>query len=142
MSGRRVDIPYPSNDREMKEALQDWLSDLNEVMDSLIIVEGKKDTNALRELGIEKEIIEVNQGKNMFDLIHDIAGDPTDRPPRIIILTDWDRKGGILARKLEKACLRHAMDPDLEFRRTISILTSKWIKTVESIPSFLNHLDA
>ena len=115
----------------------EWLDKLALEEASTIIVEGKKDTKALFDLGVTSRIVEVNQGKNIFDLISDLK----EPGMKLIILTDWDRKGGFLAQRIEKACLRADIPYDTDLRREISIITIKWIKAVESIPNFLSHLE-
>ena len=143
-----ADIGYPSNGREMEEAILTWVEEINSYPGkSIILVEGKKDITALKELGIKKQIIKINKGLNLFDLISSIkTGKLKDMDGSfhgtLIILTDWDRKGGMLASRLKKACLHLDMDFDLQPRKDIASLTGKWIKDIESIPSFMSHLDA
>jgi 5S rRNA maturation endonuclease (ribonuclease M5) len=132
----------------MRDAIQDWIESINSYPDpSMILVEGFKDTAALKELGITSRAVFMNKGMNIFDLISSITSGSMmddDRPfdGVIIILTDWDRKGGMLASRLRKACLHLDVRFDLEIRREIASLAGKWIKDVESIPSFLSHLQS
>jgi 5S rRNA maturation endonuclease (ribonuclease M5) len=141
------DDGFPANGREMKEAILTWVDEMNSYpKKSIILVEGKKDINALKELGIKKDMIKINKGLNLFDLISWIkTGKLKDLDGTfdgtLIILTDWDRKGGMLASRLKKACLHMDMDFDLNLRKDIASLTGKWIKDIESIPSFMSHLE-
>jgi 5S rRNA maturation endonuclease (ribonuclease M5) len=143
-----ADTGFPSNDMEMKDAILQWVESLNTYSeDSLILVEGTKDVAALKRLDIRKDALFINKGMNLFDLISSIgdgrimdSGLPFHGT--LIILTDWDRKGGMLASRLKKACLHLDVSFDLDFRRDIAILTGKWIKDVESLPSFMSHLDS
>ena len=53
-----------------------------------VIVEGKRDAAALRELGLEGEIITLHSGQSIYDFCEDIS----ERFHRVIILLDWDEK--------------------------------------------------
>lgn len=141
------EMRYPANDRELLESIDEWLEGLrSEDPEDVILVEGKKDINALRSLGIVHIIIPVNKGLNTFDLVEMISrgevgemGGPLKG--RIIILTDWDRKGGFLASRARKACLHLDVPFELDHRKEIAFLLSKWIHDIESIPSLMDGLD-
>ncbi len=141
------DTTFPANGKEMREAVLEWTDSVNSFPEeALVLVEGKKDLNALREMGIVHEISILNKGVNLFDLISSIStGNFRDSKSAfqgtVIILTDWDRKGGMLASRLKKACLHLDVRFDLELRREIASLTGKWIKDIESLPAFISHLD-
>ncbi len=64
--------------------------------DALFIVEGKRDTETLRSLGIEGQIIE----KGIFSLNELI--DLVFHAPILVILTDFDRKGKYLHKVIIK----------------------------------------
>lgn len=142
------EIRFPTTDRELLESIEDWLEDLrSEDPGHLIIVEGKKDIAALTRLGIDHVIVPVNKGLNTFDLVDRIKRGEVpemDGPltGMMIILTDWDRKGGFLANRVKKACLHLDVPFDLDYRKSIAFLLSKWIRDIESIPSLMEGLDA
>ncbi|HHD16777.1 MAG TPA: hypothetical protein ENK47_08715 [Euryarchaeota archaeon] len=130
---------FPSNDRELLEAIDGWIEDVNMLDEgTVILVEGMKDTTALRTLGVVHPIVEVNKGRNMFDLVSDLRSEGC---VNLVILTDWDRTGGIIASRIRKACSRLGVDYDLDRRRELSFLVGKWISCVESLPVFISHLD-
>jgi 5S rRNA maturation endonuclease (ribonuclease M5) len=139
---------FPSDETALLEMLEEWLDHLNNYpFEVIIVVEGKKDMTALEDLGIGRRIDHLNKGKNMFDLVSSISersfqdkDDPFEG--KMIILTDWDRKGGILASRLKKACLHLEVDYDMEPRRKLIFLTGQWIKDVESLPSFIEGLQS
>ena len=70
------------------------LEDLSET--TPIIVEGARDVAALRKLGITKNVHPLNNGKSIFSYCEDLS----KRSGSAVILTDWDRRGGQLARML------------------------------------------
>jgi 5S rRNA maturation endonuclease (ribonuclease M5) len=58
----------------------------------------------------------------------------------VIILTDWDKRGGRLARSLKDACANSGLRYDLDFRRRIALIAGRWVKDVESLPALLRNL--
>ena len=64
-----------------------------------IVVEGKRDARALRKLGINQEIIEINDGKSVLSTVERISR-LFGRSSEFIILMDWDKTGNKLAKQL------------------------------------------
>ncbi len=118
--------------------------DLERVMDDLIeksrsvpvIVEGPWDRKALRSLGVHGDIRVLNQGNRILALAESIAR--THR--EAIILTDWDVKGGRLARSLRDALEACGVRYDDELRARLTILCRKDIKDVESLHGFVERV--
>lgn len=96
-----------------------------------IIVEGRRDEKALRALRFQGKIIVLNQGVSLADLSQRISEEHSE----VIILTDWDRKGGTLAGKLYKLLTDCGVKCDMEFRNLLMLYTSSQISTVEELPS-------
>jgi 5S rRNA maturation endonuclease (ribonuclease M5) len=63
-----------------------------------IIVEGKNDEAALRELRVNGKIIRLNTGSSILNFCEEIAKIHNE----IILLPDWDVKGQQLLKKLKK----------------------------------------
>lgn len=128
-----------SADMERADRLREVLELLKDInRDVPIIVEGKKDAEALRELGIKGKIITLHSGKSIYDFCEDIAAGNFQR---IIILLDWDERGESLYKTLCKL-----MDGIWEefsgFREIIKILCQKDIKDIEGMPKLLRRLNA
>jgi 5S rRNA maturation endonuclease (ribonuclease M5) len=129
-------MPSPE-DTERAARLRDVLASLCEVNQRFpLIVEGKKDANALRRLGLEGQIIILHSGKNLYDFCEDII----ERFPKIVILLDWDTKGEYLYKSIGKN-LRGHWEEFSVFRDVIKILCQKEIKDVEGIPKLLMRLE-
>ncbi|MBU0496581.1 MAG: hypothetical protein KKC68_03520 [Candidatus Thermoplasmatota archaeon] len=117
------------------------LEDLQKLLDELItenhhisiIVEGTKDKTALQQLGITGSIITINKGQSLTNFCDQL----TQHYHHLILLTDWDRKGGHILRILRKN-LEGRITMNLEYRRAIAQLSL--IRTVEGLPSYLNTL--
>ncbi len=103
-----------------------------------ILIEGKKDEEALKELGITGNIIKVSgSGLKLFE-IAEIAAKTSSK---VIILTDFDRKGDILAKKLSEDIQSLGSHPDLNIRRNIIKITRRYIKDIESLPKHMKQLE-
>jgi 2,5-diamino-6-(ribosylamino)-4(3H)-pyrimidinone 5'-phosphate reductase len=84
----RLDLNTP-------EGRESFINTLSELKSITVIVEGKKDVRALESLGLIK-IIPLNN-KPLIKLVHDVVNRGIKE---IIILTDFDKKGRMLAAKL------------------------------------------
>lgn len=129
---------------EMMEELKGWVEDLNEQSDDvIIIVEGKKDVVAMRNIGITARLVNMNKGMSVLTFLENLS--TNSRPfenigsfETLVILTDWDRTGGRIASKLKEGCKNLGLQCDLEKRRELARLTGKWIRDVESVDSLIS----
>jgi 5S rRNA maturation endonuclease (ribonuclease M5) len=121
-------------DAERLEELDKLLADMAEASLKIpIIVEGKRDTKALRALGIEGKILELNVGKGVIDFCESIAKEHR----AVILLTDWDAKGGTLFRTLADSLKSLDVKVDGDYRRELARLAKKGAKDVEGVPGFI-----
>jgi 5S rRNA maturation endonuclease (ribonuclease M5) len=111
------------------------LTDIN----SPVIVEGKRDTKALRNLGFGGIIIELNDGNSVLSTVENIAY-KFGRRSKFVVLTDWDRTGGTLAKQLKEYGESCDLIPNLRIRQRLSVLSSKEITCIEELPTFVNAL--
>jgi len=117
------------------------LEDIEKALDELreenqtvpIIVEGEKDVAALRKLELSGEIISFNQGLSIPDFCDMIALKYT----HIILLTDWDRKGGFLCQMIKKN-LESRVVVNTKYRELFA--KRSMIRTLEGLPSWINTL--
>lgn len=107
------------------------LDELVELNNSIpVIVEGIKDLRALRSLGLTGDIITLNKGMSLSDFADQIS----EEFDEVIILSDWDRRGGSLCRRL-KELLKGRVVYDVRIRQRLSKFAM--IKKVEGLPSWL-----
>ncbi len=122
------------NLEESLEMIERALMDLIERNKKIpVLVEGERDAVALKKLGLDGEIIIIQCGKRISTLCDFIA----ENYREIIILTDWDRKGWQLYRKIErnlKGRTRCIHDYRLIFARY------SMVKDVQSMPNFIKGL--
>lgn len=119
---------------ELLDVLLEKLKDASE--ETPIIVEGKRDRSALKALGIDKNVVELNVGKSIVGFCEEIAKGHRE----VVVLTDWDAKGGRLFKQLAE-CFK-TMDVKVrgEFRAELARLAKKGAKDVEGLPGFIAWL--
>ena len=116
------------------EDLEKALDELREENKSIpIIVEGEKDIDALRKLDVNGTIITVNKGISLTDFCDKLASDFKE----IIILTDWDRRGGYLCHTIRRN-LEGRVNCNLNYRRIFA--KNSMIRTIEGLPSWINTI--
>jgi len=116
------------------EELEKTLSELKEENKTIpIIVEGEKDIDALHKLDINGLIISLNTGVSLTDFCDNLA----DKYENIIILTDWDRRGGYLCHTIEKN-LQGRVNCNTEYRGFFAKNTM--VRTVEGLPSWISTI--
>jgi len=126
-------------DRDRLEALETILDELRERDPGVaIIVEGDRDVAALTALGVPPPIVKINQGISLLNLCEDLIR--THRS--FIILTDWDRKGGQLARHLERHFQASGVNIDVTTRRRLRRALPYQIHDIESLDGHVNRLRA
>ena len=97
-----------------------------------IVVEGLKDVEALKRMGIKRNVVSLGKGLTVFAFCERLAL----RSGYAIILTDWDRKGGRLARMLKDALEANGVKANLDLRARLVLLAKKDIKDIESLPKY------
>ena len=97
-----------------------------------IVVEGERDVESMRTLGISGEIIVLNQGVSLFVFCELLAEKYSD----VILLTDWDRKGNELHDKLVKNLEANVVGYNDKFWHKFKGFTGKNISCVEELHSF------
>ncbi len=118
------------------EELSKTISELKEENKKVpIVVEGEKDKKALQKLNIDGKIIIINNGLSLIDFCDKIAR----KYKEIILLVDWDRKGGFLRHKIQKN-LEGRVKCNTKYREIFAKNTMT--KTVEGIPSWFDTINS
>jgi 5S rRNA maturation endonuclease (ribonuclease M5) len=116
------------------EELEELLTELREENKTVpIIVEGEKDIAALRKLELTGELIRFNTGQSVADFCDAIAL----KYQKIILLTDWDWRGGRLGSQIKKH-LENRVECNMSYRQSFAQRCT--CRTVEGIPSWLATL--
>jgi dTMP kinase len=114
----------------------DELEDLS--ADTPVVVEGLKDASALRRLGVRRNVVTLGKGLTVFAFCERLA----EAHGKAVILTDWDRKGGKLARMLKEALEANGAKADTDLRARLVLLVKKDVKDIEGLPTYLERLKA
>ena len=115
---------------ESNEEKETFIKTLRELKDKAVIVEGKKDVNALKALGLNY-IIPINgMPLTQFAMTvanslpgpgcSNISNKPGCPDNEVIILTDYDREGKKLECRLEILLRRHKVRVNKRLRRVLS----------------------
>jgi len=126
--------------RERQEKIQQTLECLAEesARGTPIVVEGKKDVETLRTLGVQGQIVTAKTGgKSRLDLISEIEKIGS---PEVILLLDFDRRGrewtAILRQNLEKARIK----ANVTFRQELLRSAGRELKDIEGLAAYLQTL--
>ena len=123
-------MDYETSLEEVEKAIANLLEE-NETVP--IIVEGEKDVEALRKLGITGKIIRLNTGVSISTFCDRIA----QQYQTIILLTDWDRKGGHLFSLIKK----HLKGRTTCVSRYREVFAKRcMIRTLEGLPSWIETI--
>jgi 5S rRNA maturation endonuclease (ribonuclease M5) len=119
------------------ERIQRLLNELQYAIEQGIpvIVEGKRDREALQQLGVSGKIFTLSTN-SLSEIAERIAGSGARRA---IILTDFDRRGMILAKRLNDFFLNEAVNPDLGFRSKLRRLTG--FRQLEELPPLILRIE-
>ncbi len=112
------------------------VQEMGELVDA-VVVEGAHDKEALREMGITKEIVMYSSGSSYVDFLDYLRS----RYKRVVILTDYDRAGKGFNKKLSTGLERAGIKVERRYREEIGrILGIRGMKCIESINSFRNKV--
>ena len=123
-------MDYKKSLEELEKALLE-LKEENKT--APILVEGDKDIKALHKLDIKGKILSINMGTSLTNFCDRISQEYKD----IIILTDWDRKGGRLCHTIRKN-LEGRVNCNTRYRKLFA--KNAMIRTVEGLPSWLETM--
>ena len=125
------------NQKERLEEIEKILEELIDLNSQIpILVEGRKDIKSLKELGVMGEIIKLNTGNSLFNMCEKLSA----AHDKVIILTDWDRRGGQLCRLLKEGFMANNVKCNDNIRMKLVWLCKKEIKDVEGLSTYISRL--
>ncbi|MBM3905069.1 MAG: topoisomerase [Thaumarchaeota archaeon] len=113
--------------------LRDFIVSLN-LSSSVVIVEGKRDTAALKSLGCSQQILEYHK----FGGMTKFADSVSDK--NLILLFDSDRKGKYLARKVIEQLERRTRI-DLSYKKRLVQITRGRISAIEELSQYEDFIN-
>ncbi|MDE1727271.1 MAG: topoisomerase [Thaumarchaeota archaeon] len=118
--------------------IRDFIESLNSKKDSIVVVEGKRDEDALKKLGFSGNVCQFHNFKGLVKFVDSMPWSKT-----LIILLDLDRKGSYLTKRIITH-LAHRMTVDLSFRRKLVVITKGKVRHIEDLSlyseAFNKHL--
>jgi 2,5-diamino-6-(ribosylamino)-4(3H)-pyrimidinone 5'-phosphate reductase len=103
-----------------------------------LVVEGKKDLQALCDLGFIGPILTVKTGgKSFLEVTAEIEALDAGE---VILLLDFDRRGKEGTERLQQSLERTKIKVNSQFWRELHGLVGREIHCIESLPSYLNTL--
>ncbi len=127
--------------KEKQEKLQQLLTKLTEesAKGTPIVVEGKKDLEALRSLGAAGLILTFKTGgKSFTQALQEIE---QTGALEVILLLDFDRRGKLGTSRLKESLEHARIKPNLRFWRGLSALAGHEIQCIESLTSYMQTLE-
>jgi 5S rRNA maturation endonuclease (ribonuclease M5) len=113
-------------EQEISE-VKDFVSQLNSMKESVVIVEGKRDSAALKRVGFSGKVLEFHKFGGMINFVDTVA-----RHENLIILFDGDKKGRYLTGKTIQL-LQRRTKIDLRFKRKLTSITKGKIRFIEQL---------
>ncbi len=126
--------------KEKLEKIQQILNTLTEESSkgTLIVVEGRKDQEALRYLEITGPILTAKTGGKTFtETVQEIE---KTQPRKAILLLDFDRRGREGTKRLKQELEKTKIAPNLKFWQDLSALLGRDVQCVESLPAYIQTL--
>jgi len=114
--------------------LKKFVFELNSIKNGVVVVEGKRDSNALKKLGYSGKILEFHRFGGMINFIDSVA-----KYEKLIILFDRDKKGRTLTEKTIQL-LQRRTKVDLSFKRKLRIITQGKIMFIEQLVCYESFL--
>lgn len=114
--------------------VQEFIHSLNSTHNSIVVVEGKRDEDALKELGFSGKICQFHSFKGLVKF-----ADSMPKYKNLILLLDSDRKGRYLTKRIISQ-LQHRMTVDLSYRKELTVITKGRVKNVEDLSMYAVYL--
>jgi 5S rRNA maturation endonuclease (ribonuclease M5) len=114
--------------------VQEFVHSLNSIHNSIVVVEGKRDEDALKKLGYSGKICQFHSFKGLIKF-----ADSMPKYKNLILLLDSDRKGRYLTKRIISQ-LQHRMTVDLSYRNELTVITKGRVKNVEDLSMYAVYL--
>ncbi len=114
--------------------LKDFIFQLNSMKEGVVVVEGKRDSIALKKLGYSGKILEFHRFGGMINFTDSVA-----KYEKLIILFDRDRKGRTLTGKTIQL-LQRRTKIDLSYKRKLREITRGKIMFIEQLVCYESYL--
>jgi len=100
-----------------------------------IVVEGKKDSDALQELGINGKILMVKTGGKSF--LQATVEIEVLEVGEVILLLDFDRRGREGTKRFQENLERGKIKVNVKFWRELHNIVGREVSCIESLPAYI-----
>ena len=128
--------------QEKEEKLTEALNTLAEesARGTTVLVEGRKDVETLRNLGVQGPILTVKTGgKSFLDVVSELE---EQRLAKVVLLLDFDRRGKQGTNRLRRNLERTGIKVDLVVWLALLGSVGKDVQCVEGLTAYLKRLKA
>lgn len=125
--------------KEKEEKILQILEQINEeaAKGKLVIVEGKRDIEALKRLTVEGKVITAKAGKTLLELVSEIE---ETGAKEVILLLDFDRRGKELTKNLRQHLEKLGIKLNVTFWLSLLNLVGREVKDVEGLAAYMETL--
>ncbi|AFU58862.1 MAG: toprim domain-containing protein [Nitrososphaera sp.] len=129
-----------ANDDETVERLRSFIGMLNEESEkgSVIVVEGKRDAEALSKVGFTGSPAVFHHFKGVADFLD--SHDSASKKKKIILLLDMDRTGKYLTSRLVSQLQSRRQNVSLSYKRALAKITNGKVRHVEDLVIYAPRL--
>ena len=120
------------SEKEIEE-MKKFVIHLNSQKDSVVVVEGKRDSNALKKLGFSGKILEFHSFRGLVKFSDSVA-----KYKNVILLLDGDKKGRYLTKRIIDL-LAHRVKIDLSFKKKLVSITKGKIRFIEQLVCYESY---
>jgi 2,5-diamino-6-(ribosylamino)-4(3H)-pyrimidinone 5'-phosphate reductase len=126
--------------KEKEEKIQQIISKLTEesAKGKPIVVEGKKDAQALRILGVNGPILTLKTGGKSY--LEATAEIEKLCAREVVLLLDFDRRGKEATKRVRETLERAKIKVNVKFWHDLQALVGREIQCIESLTAYLNTL--
>lgn len=128
---------YNANDDETIERLRSFVGMLNDEAEkgSVIVVEGKRDAEALSKVGFSGSPAVFHHFRGIADFL-----DSHDSSRKMILLLDMDRTGKYLTSRLVSQLQSRRHRVSLSYKRSLARITNGKVRHVEDLVTYAPRL--
>jgi 5S rRNA maturation endonuclease (ribonuclease M5) len=126
--------------KEKEEKIQQLLQHLTEEASRgiQIVVEGKKDIEALKALEVEGSMVSAKTGgKSLFDTVSEVE---KTKAQEVILLLDYDRRGKEWTQRLKHQFEKAGITPNLTFWTRLFAIVGREVKDIEGLATYMETL--
>ncbi len=124
-------------DQDEVQELQKFVNMLNEESNNgaVIVVEGKRDVNALASVGFKGNVVTLNNFRGINRLV-----DNLERAGKVILMFDMDHKGRYLTHKILSLLQYKGKNVDVFYKKTLSEITKGKVRHIEEIVIYAKYI--